>query len=62
MDRIEAFKRAIETDKLPLGIFYMDRKPTFEESLSLYKERLEPLYRRDVKIDKVKELIESMRG
>lgn len=61
-DRIEAFKRAIETDKLLLGIFYVDRKPTFEESLSLYKESLEPLYRRDVKINKVKELIESMRG
>lgn len=31
-DRVEAFKRAIETEKLPLGIFYInDNKTCFEE-------------------------------
>lgn len=46
-NRVEAFKRATETEKLPLGIFYINKdKPTFEESLSLYRTNKEPLVRR----------------
>ncbi|MGC8850358.1 MAG: thiamine pyrophosphate-dependent enzyme, partial [Candidatus Bathyarchaeia archaeon] len=58
-DRVEAFRRAVEMDKLPLGIFYVNQRPTFEESLLLYRESLEPLYRREVKMDRIVKLIEA---
>lgn len=46
-NRVEAFKRAVETEKLPLGIFYIDHdKPTFEEQLPAYQKNKEPLYKR----------------
>ncbi|MBS7645495.1 MAG: thiamine pyrophosphate-dependent enzyme [Candidatus Bathyarchaeia archaeon] len=59
-DRVGAFKRALETDKLPIGVFYVNRKPTFEENLPLYRERLEPLSRRGAKMDRIVKLIETI--
>jgi 2-oxoglutarate ferredoxin oxidoreductase subunit beta len=58
-DRGEAFKRAIETEKLPLGIFYVNPKPAFEESISAYRVNKEPLYRREPDIEKLAQLITS---
>jgi 2-oxoglutarate/2-oxoacid ferredoxin oxidoreductase subunit beta len=37
-DRKAAFARAIETDPFPLGVIYVNEKPTFEENLGLYAE------------------------
>ncbi|MGQ9665258.1 MAG: thiamine pyrophosphate-dependent enzyme [bacterium] len=49
-DRIEAFKRATETDRLPLGIFYInENKKTFEENLIVYKIDKTPLWSRGEK-------------
>lgn len=61
-DRIEAFRRATEPEKLPLGIFYVNPKPTFEEKLNAYSENREPLYKREPDIGKLSKLIDSMRG
>jgi len=61
-DKTEAFKRATEKDKLPLGIFYKRTKPTFEDYLPVYKNNKEPLYKRSANLEKLKELIDSMRG
>jgi len=48
-NRLEAFKRAIETERLPLGIFYINPdKKTFEENLIVYRENKEPVIRRDL--------------
>ena len=59
-DRQEAFRRASETDKLPLGIFYINReKTTFEENLGLKGKP--PLYKREVDFNKLKALLESKR-
>ena len=61
-NREEAFKRAIETEKYPLGIFYKNSdNVTFEESLSSYKTDKSPLYQRDFHEDKLNKLIESMK-
>ncbi|MDK2870074.1 MAG: 2-oxoglutarate/2-oxoacid ferredoxin oxidoreductase subunit beta [Pyrococcus sp.] len=60
-DRIEAFKRAIETDPLPLGIFYINEKPTFEEQVPAYRRNKRPLWMRDPKIELVKKFFESKR-
>ncbi len=59
-DRLEAFKRASEKEKIPLGIFYInENKPTFEENLMVYKENKVPLYRRELVKEKLKQLIET---
>jgi len=59
-DRIAAFSRSIETQKLPLGIFYQtERRTTFEESLNAYSKNEKPLYQRKVNSQKLTELIEK---
>lgn len=46
-DRAEAFKKSIETEKYPLGVIYKNpEKPTFEESLIVYKDNKEPIIKR----------------
>lgn len=61
-DRNKAFKRATETEKYPLGIFYRNKhKKTFEENLAVYSRDNSPLYARKFDIDKLKGLIESKR-
>ena len=59
-DRVEAFKRAIETDKLPLGVFYINKKARFNDNLPAYKRDKTSLCNRafhDMK--KLRDLIES---
>lgn len=57
-NQIEAFKRSIEEEKLPLGIFYIkEGKPVFEKSLSVYKENSDPLYKRSLDMKKLQDLI-----
>ena len=61
-DRMQAFKRASETEKLPLGVFYLNPRLTFEERLSVYEERKDPLYTRGLSLEKLSEWIQSRRG
>jgi 2-oxoglutarate/2-oxoacid ferredoxin oxidoreductase subunit beta len=61
-DRMEAFRRATETEKLPLGVFYINPKPTFEEQLPLYRDDRTPLYRRSPDPSKVSRWMESRKG
>lgn len=59
-DRELAFKRAIETEKYPLGIFYVnEKKKTFEESLSVYKTDKSPMFTRKQNMEKLKKLMET---
>lgn len=58
--RTEAFKRSIETEKLPLGIFYINpHKKTFEENSEAYTHNKESLFKRDIDTKRVYELIRS---
>lgn len=57
-DRIEAFKRSIETEKLPLGIFYINNKKSFEENIGLYTDNKEPICFRERETNKIQEFIE----
>lgn len=54
-NRAEALQRASETNKFPLGIFYIHKKPTFEEHQFLYKDNKIPLYKRERDLKKFKE-------
>jgi len=61
-NRMEAFKRATEEEKLPLGIFYTHPKPIFEKELGAYQDNREPLYRRGPDLQKLSAWIESKRS
>ena len=59
----EAFQRAMETDKYPLGIFYVNNdKKTFEENLAVYNKNKSPVYKRKVDLNKLETLINSKRS
>ena len=61
-DRTQAFRKAIETEKLPLGIFYRrENAPVFEEQLSAYKEDKTPLWKREVRMDAISRKIQQLR-
>jgi len=60
-DRGAAFGKAIEQDRLPLGVFYLNPKPSFEENVGLYQEDARPLYERQVDTDKLTTLIDSFK-
>lgn len=62
-DRLAALKLAMETEKLPLGVFYVneDKKP-FWENTGAYRDDEEPLYTRERDFGKLKELIDKKRG
>ena len=47
-NRATAFQRAVESEKFPLGVFYLNpHKPTFEENLSVYQTDPAPLIHRN---------------
>lgn len=60
-DRKVAFARAIESEKLPLGIFYQnEEKKTFEQQLSVHRqEEKMPFISRELNKNKLKKLLES---
>lgn len=61
-NRQEAFRRATEKDRLPLGIFYISPdKKTFEENTGIYETNKEPLFRRKPDREKLYNLISSRR-
>jgi 2-oxoglutarate ferredoxin oxidoreductase subunit beta len=61
-DRIAAFKRAVEGDKLPLGIFYINpNKSTFEDNIGIYSQDKRPLLEREPDFTRLQTLIDKFR-
>jgi len=61
-NRLEAFEMAVQTDRIPLGIFYKHpEKKTFEENLELYKADNTPVIKRIFDRKKMEKLIKSKR-
>jgi 2-oxoglutarate/2-oxoacid ferredoxin oxidoreductase subunit beta len=60
-DRAAAFQKAIEDDKLPLGVFYVNPKASFTENTEFYREDSRPLYERDVDMDKLVTLMDTFK-
>lgn len=52
-ERIQAFEKSLEMEKLPLGIFYENQRETYEETLQT------PLYKNEFDQDKLKQLIKK---
>lgn len=60
-NRVQAFQKAIEIDKYPLGVFYINSdKPTFEESTGVYTDDNRPLFAREINIKMLEETFKSM--
>ena len=61
-NRIEAFKKSIQRDKLPLGVFYMNKnKKIFEQNLKTYHKDKKPLFEKQVEMDNLSKLINLKR-
>ena len=61
-NRQEAFRRATETEKLPVGIFYVNSaKSSFEENLGVYKDDKSPLSSRGFNARLLQDFIEAER-
>ncbi|NIP27370.1 MAG: 2-oxoacid ferredoxin oxidoreductase [Phycisphaerae bacterium] len=61
-DRNEAFKKATGTERLSLGIFYINPdKTTFEENIGTYQENQQPLYERKPDFGALHNLIETFK-
>lgn len=59
-DRMAAFQKALESDKMPLGVLYLNpNKPTFEDGTGVYRQDQRPLYERDVDVEKLQNLIRN---
>ena len=63
LDRSAAFKRALETDKLPLGIFYTNpNKSPFEDNVGIYQQDNRPLFEREPDVNRLQMLIGKFRA
>jgi 2-oxoglutarate ferredoxin oxidoreductase subunit beta len=61
-DRVAAFKKAVEKDKLPLGIFYINPdKSTFEDNVGIYRQDNRPLFEREPDFARLQALINKFR-
>lgn len=59
-DRVKAFARAIEADKLPLGVFYRSpARTTFEAGLAVYKQNKDPLFKRSRSMDGIRDFMKK---
>jgi 2-oxoglutarate ferredoxin oxidoreductase subunit beta len=62
-DRSAAFRKATETDRMPLGIFYINpNKTTFEDEIGIYSEDKRPLYEREPDYDRLQKLIDKFKA
>ena len=59
-DRVEAFKKSIENKKIPLGIFYINKKrKSFEQNFKIHQDKKIPLFKNELKIDNISKIIKS---
>ncbi|OGC31330.1 2-oxoacid ferredoxin oxidoreductase [candidate division WOR-1 bacterium RIFOXYB2_FULL_48_7] len=58
-DRAAAFRLALEQEKFPLGIIYLNPgRVVFEDKLAAYRQDQRPLYRREVDFEKLRQFLE----
>ncbi|MGA2172315.1 MAG: thiamine pyrophosphate-dependent enzyme [Sedimentisphaerales bacterium] len=61
-DRVAAFKKATETDKFPLGIFYISPdKSAFEDNVGVYRDDKRPLFEREPDFARLRSLVDKFR-
>jgi 2-oxoglutarate ferredoxin oxidoreductase subunit beta len=63
LDKFAALRRAMEKDRLPLGVFYANAdKRTFEENIGIYRDDSRPLYKRQIDVSKLRTFVEKFRA
>jgi 2-oxoglutarate ferredoxin oxidoreductase subunit beta len=61
-NRSQGFEKALQEDKLPLGVFYVNEsKVPFEENIGIYKKSRKPLYEREPNMQALGGLIDSFK-
>ena len=61
-DRSLAFNKALENEKLGLGIFYVNpKKLTFEQNIGIYEQDQRSLYERRTSFEKLSKLIDKFK-
>lgn len=59
-DYQQAYRKAMEQEKLPLGVIYRNAvKATFEENIGLYSESTDPMYKRSHDLNKIQGMLDS---
>lgn len=63
-NQVEAFKKSMEKEKFPLGVFFInkEKKYTFEDNLIAYEKNKNPLFKRKRDLNKVKLLLDKKRN
>ena len=62
-NREMACRRASESERLPLGIFFAEEnRPTFHESVGVFQDDATPLFKRTLDRDRLRALIETYGG
>ena len=62
-DRTEAFRVAVEEEKMALGVIYRNSNRTrFETTTTVYGEDRGPFYKREINLEELKALVASKRG
>lgn len=62
-DRNQALTKAMEKEKLPLGIFYInEKKKSFEQQLFVHQDKKNPFIFRELNREKFKELLQSKKS
>ncbi|MEM4137045.1 MAG: thiamine pyrophosphate-dependent enzyme [Candidatus Anstonellaceae archaeon] len=56
-DKFKAFQKAFETEKLPIGIFYQEERPTYEEELEELKKG--PLCKQEINNIDIQRVVEK---
>lgn len=60
-DREQAFARALETDRIPLGILFCEQgRSTFEDNLGIYQSDSRPLFERQTDMARLRALMEQV--
>jgi 2-oxoglutarate ferredoxin oxidoreductase subunit beta len=58
-DRTAAFRKACETEKFPLGVFYINpNKKPFEENIGIYDKDTHPLFERQPEYARLSDLVQ----
>lgn len=58
-DKQEAFKKTSDTNKFPLGIIYRNpSKRIIEESIGIYEDNKEPLFKRKLNLEELQKLLD----
>lgn len=56
----QAYRRAMEQEKMPLGVFYHSTgKATFEDNISVYRDKADPLYKRSRDMKRIQGVLDK---